>query len=116
MQAYSRYTTAELYKQIAAFHETDFPNIVKLAKCAVTLPVHTADVERSFSTQNLICTGLRNTLTTEHQDMLMRVHLEGPKNAQELNQWVVKVVERWSSYKDRKLFKKSAPVPCTSSK
>ena len=105
---------SELYKQIAGFHETDFPNILKLVKCAVTLPVHTADVERNFSTQNLIWTGLRNTLTTEHQDMLMRVHLEGPKNAQELNQWVVKVVERW--YKDRKLLKKSASVPSASSK
>ena len=34
---------------------------------------HTVDVEKGFSAQNLICTGRRSRLTTENQDILLRV-------------------------------------------
>ena len=103
-ERYTRFTLSELYQQIAAFHSKEFPNVIKLAKCALTLPVHTADVERTFSSQNLICTGLRNALTPAHQDMLMRVYLEGPKGGKDLDLWVVDVVDNWSAAKPRRIF------------
>lgn len=71
-----------------------FPNM-KLAQCAVTLPVHTPEVERCFSVQNLICSALWKTLTPEHQlDLLIWVYLEGPKGAQEKPAWVPEVVDK----------------------
>ena len=42
-EMYARPTTAVLIKQIREFHD-EFPDMLKLAKLAVTLPVHTADV------------------------------------------------------------------------
>ena len=84
-----------MHQQIQWFHGDQFPNILKLAKLAVTLPVHTADVERVFSAQNLICTDLRNRISPETQDMLMRVYLEGPKDKKNLDQWIISVIDKW---------------------
>lgn len=43
-----------------------------------TLPVTSADCERGFSTMNVICTDLRNSLTVSHIDNLMVISLVGP--------------------------------------
>ena len=42
---------------------------------------HTADVEKSLvhGIQNLMCTGQRIRLTTENQDMLLRLQMEAPR-------------------------------------
>jgi hypothetical protein len=53
------------------------PNLSKLACLAVTHPVHTSDCERAFSVQNLTVTPLRNRLSAERCDQLMRVKIEG---------------------------------------
>ena len=42
---------------------------------------HTADVERGFSAQNLICTS-QSSLTTENQDMLLTVEMEAPRDVE----------------------------------
>ena len=109
--SYSKQTTATLYQQV--FEDENVrekvPNILKLAGLAVTLPIHTADVERSFSVQNMICTPLRNTISISHQDNLMRVFLEGPKEArssEEYSRWIDMVVEKWSSTRSRMLLKR----------
>ena len=97
-----------LFRQVVEYYPNDFPNIIKLAQCAVTLPVHTADVERSFSCQNRILTPLRGSLKPCTQDYLMRVYLEGPKTKKDLDDWIVLVVDKWSETKERKLFAKKS--------
>lgn len=54
----------------------------KLAGLALCHPIHTADCERSFSSQNLITTKVRYRLSGEHVDVLMRVMIEGPTNTE----------------------------------
>ena len=53
-----------------------FPNMVKLGYLALSSPeyVHTVG-EQGFSGQDTILTSLRNKLTTESQDTLLRVKL-----------------------------------------
>ena len=46
---------------------------IKLVKWSS--PVHTAGCERGFSAQNLILTPLRNRLSGQNQDILLRVKL-----------------------------------------
>ncbi|CAF4893698.1 unnamed protein product, partial [Rotaria socialis] len=59
-------------------------------------PISTATVERDFSTMNRILTDLRNRLTTEHLEQLMRVSIEGPSDLDDdlkdliINCWKVK--------------------------
>ena len=103
-EGFARHSTLGLDQRVVQFYPHDFPNIIKLAQCAVTLQVHTADVEQTFSCQNRVCTGLRNALTPATQDMLMTVYLEGPKTLQDLNQWVVEVVDKCSAKRKRLLF------------
>lgn len=105
-EGYSRYSMVELYSQIADFHADKYPMMLQLARFAITLPVHTADVERSFSNQNLISTPLRNALTPEHQDMLMRVKMEGP-DTPDLERWIVRVIDQWAAAKKRMLLTKA---------
>ena len=51
-----------------------FPNIVRLASLAITLPVTTATVERSFSDMKLIKTRLRNRLGEEFRSSHAYLH------------------------------------------
>ena len=55
-----------LWQAICRFYPEDFPNLKKLTACALTLPVHTADCDGSFSVQNYIYTQRRSALTQEH--------------------------------------------------
>ena len=99
-QGYPRKSTAELWGLIYEFHKEDFPNLVKLAQLAIAHPVHTADCERAFSTQNAITTSLRNRLSADHIDSLMRVCLEGGS----LEKFDFKsAVTTWSNSKTRKI-------------
>lgn len=79
IQGYPRKSTAELWELIMMYHEPEFPNLLKLAAHALAHPVHTADCERAFSCQNAITTPLRNRLTAENTDNIMRVVIEGGK-------------------------------------
>ena len=111
-EGFARHTVHSLFRQVVEYYPNDFPNIIKLAQCAVTLPVHTADVERSFSCQNRILTPLRGSLKPCTQDYLylIRVHvyLEGPKTKKDLDDWIVLVVDKGSETKERKLFAKKS--------
>ena len=55
---------------------------------------HTADVEKGFSMQNLICTSQRIRLTTGNQDMLLRVQREAPREMKGQAEWVMKVTDK----------------------
>ena len=53
-------------------------SMVKLKAIVNTLPVSSADCERGFSTMNVICTDLRNSLAVSHISNLMLISLIGP--------------------------------------
>ena len=69
-----------------------YPNLSKLAKVCLILPVSTADCERSFSTMKRVKTDLRNRMNTSTLDALMRIRIEGPSLSEfdfdtALNSW-----------------------------
>ena len=43
-----------------------------------TVPISSIDCERGFSTMNVVCSDLRNTLTVQHISNLMFMSLVGP--------------------------------------
>lgn len=51
---YPRFKLSELWGLINCYHKDEFPNLLKLAALSVTAPIHTADCERGFSSQNKI--------------------------------------------------------------
>ena len=67
-----------LWKLMQTHLSSSFPNLLKLAEIAMILPLHTAEVERRFSTQNLIHTKLRNSLSGTNLDHLMTIKSVGP--------------------------------------
>ena len=56
---------------IYKFHKDSFPNVLKLAAVAFTMPIHTADWERGFSLQNNLKNCQRNRHVAEMLDALM---------------------------------------------
>ncbi|KAI8490494.1 hypothetical protein Bbelb_317620 [Branchiostoma belcheri] len=72
-------TTDSLWEELERVHDRElFPNMLKLATVGRLLPMHTADCERGFSTQNRIKTRLRNSLSVKRLDILMRISINGP--------------------------------------
>ncbi|XP_071098775.1 zinc finger protein 862-like [Haliotis cracherodii] len=78
-EMYPRDTFANLWTLVNKYHREEFPNMIKLAQLALTLPVHTAGCERGFSAQNTILVPLRNRLLPATQDAIIRVKVEGKK-------------------------------------
>ena len=77
---YSTHSLSAVWTALAKLQEEgspQFPNLSKLLSVVLTHPVHTADCERAFSTQNMIQTQRRNRLSAERCDQLMRVGIEG---------------------------------------
>ena len=58
--------------------ENMFPNLNKLAKFSISIPVTTASVERSFSQMKMIKTRLRNRLSDSSLSLLMKIAIESP--------------------------------------
>ena len=59
-------------------HKDQFPNLIRLVKIAMHMPLQTADCERGFSAQNNIHTATRNKLSSETVNKLMLIQLPGP--------------------------------------
>ena len=78
VQQYPRQSTADLWKLLVEYHKEQFPNLIIVATLALTHPVHTADCERAFSSQNRVTTSLRNRISSENCEKLMKVMIEGP--------------------------------------
>ena len=80
-QQYPISSTADLFSLIATYHAAQFPEweCIELASVALTHPIHTADVEMVFSSQNLVTTNLRNRNLPENCDKLMRLMILGPE-------------------------------------
>ena len=53
-----------------------YPQLSLAAEIFLSAPVSTATVERDFSTMNRILSDLRNRLTTEHLEQLMKISIE----------------------------------------
>lgn len=92
-QGYPRDKFVTLWQLISKFHRASFPNLIKLAEIALVLPVHTADVERGFSAQNIILTAKRNRLLVATQNMLLKQKVEGTKIRDD--NFVYDIVCRW---------------------
>ncbi len=103
-QHYPRDSFRLLWKIIKQNHGESFPNLCKLAKLSLTIPLQTADCERGFSCQNNIHTAGRNRLKHDKLNKLMVVMIEGPDIG---NFNFEKAVKIWSDKVNRKIFQKS---------
>ncbi|CAF1126357.1 unnamed protein product [Rotaria sordida] len=78
-----------------------YPQLSLAAEIFLCAPISTATVERDFSTMNRILTDLRNRLTTEHLEQLMKISIEGPcdldNNIKDL------IINCWKSKKLRRI-------------
>ena len=71
-------TLPVLWSIISTHHGDTFPNLVILASMAVVFPVHTVDVERGFSAQNMLKTQLWNRLSSQGLNIIATIKIEGP--------------------------------------
>lgn len=67
-----------LWQILGQNHGDTFPNLIRLAKIALSAPVQTAICERGFSVQNLIKANQRNRLGDNTLRTLMTLSIEGP--------------------------------------
>ena len=70
--------------------------MAQFAKICRTIPIHTADVERTLSQHKLIKTRTRNCMNEKMLDSLLRIMLEG-SNVDKCP--VADAVELWASKK-----------------
>ena len=77
-----------------------YPSLAKIASIALTIPISTASCERGFSTMNRINTTLRNRLTSDSMDKLIRISSEGP-SLEDFD--FDKAVDMWSSKCNRRI-------------
>lgn len=83
-----------------------YPNILTLLSICLTLPVSSVDCERGFSKHNLIKTGIRGRLKTDHVSLLMKMSLDTPDLTTCLDQFDFKgAFEIWCNKKDRLIFR-----------
>ncbi|CAF4880233.1 unnamed protein product [Rotaria sp. Silwood1] len=78
-----------------------YPQLSLAAEIFLVAPISTATVERNFSTMNRILTKLRNQLTIQHVDQLMRISIEGEDT---LNEEIKEeIINYWKKLKPRRL-------------
>ena len=81
--------------------ETAFPNIRRLLKIYVLIPMSEAIVERGFSKMGQIVTKKRTALDDDSLEMLMRIsYHKTPLNTND----VKGVLDKWKKEKDRRIF------------
>ena len=102
-QKYPRDSLSILWGIINKYHKETFPNLLILAKLALSTPFQTADCERGFSCQNNLHTASRNKLKPSKLNSLMTVMIEGP----EISRFDFgRAVAVWSKGCERRIFKK----------
>ena len=74
------------------------PDITKLIIIAALIPPSTAEVERSFSLMKLVCTRLRNRLSSETLSDCMRICKFRPLNSDDYQH----ILEKWLQADDTK--------------
>ena len=100
-EQYPREEMWKLWSLVVKYHASDFPNLLVLARLALTSAVHTAGCERGFSVQNRILTVFRNRLTTETQEQLMKIKLD--KNTRSSFNFSA-AMAKWKAAKDRRIY------------
>ena len=100
-EQYPRDQFQMLWSLIYKYHKEMFPNLIKLAALAMTLPVHTEDCERGFSVQNQLKSPERNRLSPERLNTLMTISVQGP----DLKTFDFKAsMIHWQRQKSRRIF------------
>lgn len=102
-QHYPRNSMAELWQLIVQYHKEQFPTLITLVSLALTHLIHTADCERAFSSQNIVTSSLRNRISADNCDQLMKVMIEGSP-LKEFN--YLKALKIWRESKSRVIFQK----------
>ncbi|XP_078607889.1 zinc finger protein 862-like [Branchiostoma floridae x Branchiostoma japonicum] len=93
--------THEMWEELEIVHGTElFPNILTLATIARLIPMHTADCERGFSTQNRLKTKLRNRLSVTRLDTLLRIVINGPERR---DFDFHRAFQRWAQVRNRRI-------------
>ena len=70
--------SADIYAALeTSYSFSAFPNIRRLFRLSLLIPPSTGNVERGFSTMNLLCTELRSSLNGRNLDALMRICING---------------------------------------
>ena len=77
-----------------------YPNMSVMANICRVVPIHSADVERTFSQLKLIKTSIRNRMNEQTLDSLLRIVIEGPP-LQDFP--VAEAVALWAKKKNRRL-------------
>ena len=80
--------------------QASYPNFSKLAHICQTLPIHTADCERAFSTMRRVKGRLRSEMTNSTLNHCMRISIEGP-TLEEFN--FNESVDSWGNLKNRRI-------------
>ena len=76
------------------------PNLCTLAQICRVVPIHSADVERTFSQLKIIKSNIRNRMLEKTLDSLLRITTEGPK----VNEFPFKdAVALWACKKNRRI-------------
>ncbi|CAF2974128.1 unnamed protein product [Rotaria sp. Silwood2] len=78
-----------------------YPQLSLAAEIFLCAPISTATVERDFSTMNRILTDLRNRLTTDHLQKLMKISIEGPSDLD--NDLKNLIIDCWKRKKVRRI-------------
>ena len=71
---------AEMMSNLSRAHRLLFPNVVILLELAIICPISNATVERLFSFLKLVKTKLRNQISDDSLDKVLRIKMEGPEN------------------------------------
>ena len=80
--------------------QTIYPNMSTIAKICRVVPIHSADVERTFSQLKLIKVSIRNRMNEKTLDSLLRIAIEGPP----VEEFPVSTAVRlWANKKKRRL-------------
>ena len=83
-------------------YATTYPELWKLVKLLLILPVNSAACERGFSQMKIVKTDLRNRLSTEQLNNLMSISLSGSLGLDE-NLLISKAVNMWHTQRKRRI-------------
>ena len=81
----------------------DLPNLILMATLAIIHPVHTADWERAFSSQNVITTSLKNRINSDYCNEQMKIIIMGAPLTK--FKFIV-ALAKWRAVKQRVIFQK----------
>ena len=85
---------------LAINNSDTFPATSEVAKRYLLAPVSTVDCERGFSRQNLVKTDIRNRMSVETLENILRISIDGPAECN-----VDSAFKIWAKQKTRRILK-----------